>query len=237
MGRLHDACLSGDYPLVETQLATLGYSANDKQREGEHSGSTPLHIAVSVNTPRTHMKDVHSVHEGASGGTCLGQAHSRRYAHYASQLTCLIPTPPHPSTVCHQARQGHIAIAHLLVAHAANVNATDDMRRATPLHYAAAGGHVVMCRFLICEHLVEVDPRDVTMTTPLHMAASYGHTQTCELLADHGADLSAQDTLQQSPLKRALQAGQDETCRFLVMAMTPSENRAELHHEQRRQVR
>ena len=111
------------------------------------------------------------------------------------------------------------------------------MRRATPLHYAAAGGHVVMCRFLICEHLVEVDPRDVTMTTPLHMAASYGHTHVCELLVEHSADLSAQDTLQQSPLKRALQAGQDETCRFLVMAMTPSENRAELHHEQRRQVR
>ena len=72
MGRLHDACLSGDYPLVETQLATLGYSANDKQRDGEHSGSTALHIAVSVNTSRnaTHLVHVlikHTLEAGREG--------------------------------------------------------------------------------------------------------------------------------------------------------------------------
>lgn len=83
------------------------------------------------------------------------------------------PTPYHP--LDYAAMHGRVDAADLLIAFGANMNAIDNLRGETPLHYAIAA-----CQF-----------------------APAGHLEVAQLLIDRGADVNARDAKGLTPLDYA----------------------------------
>lgn len=69
---------------------------------------------------------------------------------------------------------------------------------ATLLHVAAANGYREAAELLL-EHRARHDSRDSDGWQPLHAAACWGQVPLVELLAAHGADLSARSLLDETP--------------------------------------
>jgi ankyrin repeat protein len=79
---------------------------------------------------------------------------------------------------------GHKAVAELLLASKAEVNAKT-ITGQTPLHYAASKGHWDVTELLLANY-AEVNSKATNGFTPLHEAALYGHKDVAELLRQHG---------------------------------------------------
>ena len=103
------------------------------------------------------------------------------------------------------ARGGREAVARLLLAKGASVNAVSAVKveydwnesveylygGETPLHMAAGRGHEAVVRLLLDKGAV-VDAVDSRNDMPLHQAARGGHLAVVQLLRDKGADRSGQ---------------------------------------------
>ena len=78
------------------------------------------------------------------------------------------------STALHLAAlEGQAAVAQLLLASGAHVNARG-LREETPLHMAMYDGHREVAEVLLASH-AEVNARNTAGETPLHLAARKGH--------------------------------------------------------------
>jgi ankyrin repeat protein len=111
-------------------------------------------------------------------------------------------------TLLHQAAgAGWISVAEFLLAHQADVNATDSsppgsLSRRTPLHHAATAGHKSMVQLLV-SHGADVNAVDSTGRTPLHEAASRGYKTVVEALIDAKANVNARGSFGWTPLHSA----------------------------------
>jgi len=139
---------------------------------------------------------------------------------------------------------GKAEVAEYLVAKGANVNATDDVLRLTPLHYAAnvAGRDIVALLLdksaevnakgnrnqtplhltatqeaadLLLAKKAEVDAPDSDGQTPLHWASAGGRLAVAEQLIKGGADVNARDKAGSTSLQLALKEGHTEVANFL----------------------
>jgi len=92
---------------------------------------------------------------------------------------------------------GYGAVAELLIAHGADVNARTVSGEA-PLHYAAEDGNEEIASLLLASG-ADLQAKNNAGQTALHWAAQNGHTGMATLLLAHGADVNARDHLDQTP--------------------------------------
>ncbi len=108
---------------------------------------------------------------------------------------------------------GHGALAELLLAHGAEVNALSS--GGTPLHLAAREGHAALVELLLARG-AEVDTRrKYQAKTPLMLAARNGHAAVAAVLLRHGADVAARDNERMTALAQARALGRDEVVDLL----------------------
>lgn len=100
-----------------------------------------------------------------------------------------------------------------LVAHGADVNATDSVRR-TPLHLAAESLYTQIAKTLLA-HGSKVNAESKTGETPLHRAAQFGSMKMVELLLSQGATANPKGPDGQTPLDVAVMAREVETVNTL----------------------
>ena len=108
------------------------------------------------------------------------------------------PTGKAPDISIHDAAmQGNLEAVKQHIAAGADVNAIDDDRRMTPLHYATGNGHKEIVVLLITEG-ADVNAKNSAGVTPLHSAAVGIETELApvekeivELLIAAGADVNA----------------------------------------------
>jgi ankyrin repeat protein len=91
----------------------------------------------------------------------------------------------------------------------------DDIRRSTPLTYAARDGHVEVVQVLL-EGGAKVDRADIYSSTALHTAAWYGRLEVCRLLLDWGAKVDALNRWKNTPLHNAAKGGYLSVVQLLV---------------------
>jgi len=95
--------------------------------------------------------------------------------------------------------QGHSPdIAGTLIAHGADLSATDPNYGYTPLHLAAVLGYGEIAELLV-SHGMAVDTKDKEGRTPYFYAAQYGHKTVADFLASKGADVSGAPTNYETP--------------------------------------
>ena len=110
-------------------------------------------------------------------------------------------TPLHSATV-----SGNWNVAAYLLAHKANVNATDNIG-STPLHLAVVSGNMAMVELLLA-HKANINAMGRNNGwTPLHVAAVLGHRGVAELLLAHKANVNATDNEGETPLHLAAHDG------------------------------
>ena len=102
-----------------------------------------------------------------------------------------------------------MAIAELLIAKGANVNAKRTMDGLTPLHFAASRNQKAMVELLIFK-AADVNAKG-SGGTPLHWAAAFGDTKLVELLLEKGTDAYAIDGRGQTPFDWAKRENRKET--------------------------
>jgi ankyrin repeat protein len=115
------------------------------------------------------------------------------------------------------AARGHVAVARLLLAHRAEVDARQKGTDVTPLHLAAGHGHPDLVRLLL-EKGARVDRPDKEGRTALFHAAAAGQEGVVALLLKHGAKprLPAKDG--ELPLHAAVSAGRPQVIALLLRA-------------------
>ena len=90
-------------------------------------------------------------------------------------------TPLHSAAAARQ-----VEIARVLIAHGANVNATQVESGFTPLHEAALNGNLEFARLLL-EHGADVNAKMKDGKTPLGFALEQNNSEMAALLREHGA--------------------------------------------------
>ena len=109
---------------------------------------------------------------------------------------------------------GHIAIARLLLEHAADVNA-QDMNGITLLHEAATCGDLEITQFLL-SHGAAVNTSDSLGHSPLHKAIRSQKHGVVELLLKRGADVDAPNRDGETPLHEAARSGNFDIVKSLL---------------------
>ncbi len=119
------------------------------------------------------------------------------------------------STALHvAANAGHQDVAELLLAHKADVNATDDLGN-VPLHYAAAGGFKAVVALLLASN-ANVNVRNNDGATPLLAAAHENRRDAAALLLAHQADVNAAGKNGVTALHLAAEFGYTEVVELLL---------------------
>jgi len=132
--------------------------------------------------------------------------------------------------------EGHFDVVTILVDEAgANVNATDDHNRNTPLNWAADQGHVDIVRFLI-EKKVDVNHVDTHGRTALMMASLVGlgtaenigdYFEIVKILIENKADVNKVDQYGDTALSLAVEQQSAEVVELLVSAGADTSSFAE----------
>jgi ankyrin repeat protein len=118
------------------------------------------------------------------------------------------------------------AIAELLIANRADVNASN-LDRKTPLLIAALQGSTAVAELLLANG-AEVGASTSLGDTPLHLAVLAGHTNIAALLLATGAEVYARDDNGETPLHFAAARGRSDAVRLLLA------NQAEVDQRERR---
>jgi serpin B len=113
------------------------------------------------------------------------------------------------------AARGNVAVAAILLAGGADVNANDQYADEMPLHLAASHGHGDMVELLIAKG-ARVDVKNAFDMTPLHRAVESGHRETVEVLIKHGANVNEPTNNGGSPLRMAIHRGDRAIIELLV---------------------
>lgn len=112
-------------------------------------------------------------------------------------------TTPDGRTALHLAAEsGHKAMAELLLAHKANVNAASELGN-TPLHLASGKGYLAVAQVLLT-HGAIIEAKNTQGETPLHSAVEARRRPMVDLLLEHKADINAQDASGETPLMVAV---------------------------------
>ncbi|KAM3510890.1 hypothetical protein MY11210_005493 [Beauveria gryllotalpidicola] len=111
-------------------------------------------------------------------------------------------------------KNGHEAVARLLIDKGADVN-DDDKDLSTPLLRASLRGHEAVARLLI-DKGADVNASDKDRSTPLLRALVRGHEAVAGLLIDKGADVNASDKDGWTPLIRASEKGYEAVAGLLL---------------------
>ncbi|KAL5351267.1 hypothetical protein ACLOAV_003119 [Pseudogymnoascus australis] len=119
--------------------------------------------------------------------------------------------------LCWAAREGHEAVAKLLLEKGADVEAKDGKYGRTPLCRAAREGHEAVAKLLL-EKGADVEAKDEKYgRTPLCRAAREGHEAVAKLLLEKGADVEAKDEKYgRTPLCRAAREGHEAVAKLLL---------------------
>jgi ankyrin repeat protein len=125
------------------------------------------------------------------------------------------------------ASQGDGAMVRVLMGHGAGLEETD-LRRATPLHTAAAcaGGYPAV-KVLLPEMVARriwLDMPDIDGKTALHWAAGSGNADSVKALLDDGADLQARTNRGDMPLHEAARQRKPATVEVLLAEMQSRTN-------------
>lgn len=88
------------------------------------------------------------------------------------------------------AREGHVAVAELLVSQGADMN-RKNQNQSTALQFASLHGHTAVTAFLLTQSDVvqQIDDMNASGYSALHCAAREGHVEIAQLLLDHGANI------------------------------------------------
>jgi ankyrin repeat protein len=105
-------------------------------------------------------------------------------------------------------------VARLLIAKGADVNARAKSGL-TPLHWAIYWDMSERIQLLIASG-AQVDARDEHQRTPLHLAANWGKATLVTMLLARGADVDARDESGWTPLHWAAMEGTPEAVRLLI---------------------
>ena len=114
------------------------------------------------------------------------------------------------------ANGGHAAIASVLIAAGADVNAKNDDED-TPLRWAAGADYVTVVVLLLAAG-ADVDGRNDDDETPLHWAARNGRAAAVDALIAGGADVNARDEDDETPLHLAVAGGHADIVAALIEA-------------------
>lgn len=119
--------------------------------------------------------------------------------------------PAEPTVSIHKAAEaGNQEEVEANLYHGTDVNALDNERGYTALHYAAGEGHLPVVIFLV-ENQADLNARvPRTESTPLHFAAMQGHDEVVKFLLEKGADRDAKDSMGKSPRDYAVREGDDK---------------------------
>jgi ankyrin repeat protein len=110
---------------------------------------------------------------------------------------------------------GHVALAELLVAHAADVTARSrNANGNTPLHAALAGNRRMVAGLLVGAG-ADVNAADAAGWRPLHLAAASNDLETLRALVANGADVNATNNAGMTPLALAEQRNHREAVALL----------------------
>ncbi|KFZ18898.1 hypothetical protein V501_00953 [Pseudogymnoascus sp. VKM F-4519 (FW-2642)] len=113
------------------------------------------------------------------------------------------------------ARNGHEAVAKLLLGKGAEVDAKDKYGQ-TPLSWAAENGHEAAVKLLL-EKSAKVETKDKgSGRTPLLWAARSGHEAVVKLLLEKGAEVETKDGSGRTPLLCAAQSGHEAVVKLLL---------------------
>ncbi len=116
------------------------------------------------------------------------------------------------------AKNGHRAIAEVLLAAGADHSATTRLGRHTPLHVAAASGHAGVAEALLAGGAAP-DPVTSTGAQPIHLAAASGNVELVAALTASGASLDATETKWgMTPLMFAAVSGRADAIRAMLEA-------------------
>ncbi|GAB4282904.1 MAG: hypothetical protein Kow0029_28750 [Candidatus Rifleibacteriota bacterium] len=101
------------------------------------------------------------------------------------------------------AEKGDLDLVNILINYGADVNATDNLKGFTPMHYAALHNHCKIIAFLL-SRCASLEIQDVDGNMPLHFSAANGCVDAVKILLDHQADPNCMNKLWQSPLHKAV---------------------------------
>lgn len=101
---------------------------------------------------------------------------------------------------------GHLRLANILINAGAEVNATDRLKRMTPLHYAAFHNYPKVMLFLLSRR-ADHSMADSDGNLPLHFAAANGCYSTVDILLQHRASPDCLNRYWQTPLHLVAYAG------------------------------
>ncbi len=94
-----------------------------------------------------------------------------------------------------------LEVAHVLLAHGADVNARDESEE-TPMHSAAYFNSLEVAQVLLA-HGADVNARNKNKWAPLHNAANRNYLEVAQALLAHGADVNARDEDGNTPVALA----------------------------------
>lgn len=112
------------------------------------------------------------------------------------------------------ARNGHEAVARLLLDNAADFQSKDTYGL-TPFSWAAGRGHDNVVKLLL-NNGADFNSPDTYGRTPLSWAARHGHEGIVKLLLQHGADCTSQDEYDRTALTWAAYNGHEAIVKLLV---------------------
>src|SRR5208282_5613317 len=117
------------------------------------------------------------------------------------------------------AENGFLAVAEVLLAHHADLNARDSQSNGerTPLHLAAERGNVEMLKWLIARG-ADINARSKNGSTPLGDAASAGQLDSIRVLLAAKADPDNADNYGRTPMSYAAEGNNLEVVKILLAA-------------------
>uniref|UniRef100_A0A8C1EI91 Ankyrin repeat domain 16 n=2 Tax=Cyprinus carpio TaxID=7962 RepID=A0A8C1EI91_CYPCA len=195
----HIACREGDPAIIHHLLLAKPEVWKTKSK----TGRTPLHTA------------------GIEANDFFND-----FSPQISQICNYIPDSCGVTPFMDAIRNGHIAIAKLLLEnHQASPSAVDILG-AQPLHQASVTAQEEALSFLVHNLGIDINSKATKLElTALHYAAKEGHTSTIKSLLALGADLHARDTKGRSALHMACIGQHVDAVRMLLqLGLTDTED-------------
>ena len=90
-----------------------------------------------------------------------------------------------------------------------------DIRKGTPLHFAAHNGHLEVCK-LIMDNIADKNPANREGETPFLFAAKKGQLAVCQLMIENLSDKNPCDRDGKTSLHYAAQYGHVEVCKLIM---------------------
>ena len=113
-------------------------------------------------------------------------------------------------------RYHHEQVIEQLIMAGADLQATNNRRQQTTLHYASYWGNLNIVQLLIEKNPNLLKAKDKNKETPLFSAIACKHEQVVEQLIIYKADLEARDNDQQTPLHYATRWGNTKIVQLLI---------------------